>query len=111
MKNIIEIRSFKNTDKDFIITLSERFNDFAYMGWRNRDAMLAAQERMAVESVKDSQNHPGMFLAEDFKRKNGRLPSRNEETDYFTNQKLNYIFSIAVSKEGEGKGIASQLMG
>lgn len=106
----IYIRKVKASDRDFIIGLAERFNEFAFMGWRDLEAMKDAQIRMARESFDQKDSESDMFIAEDENQTQFGFLHMSKNIDYFTGEEQGYISSVVVSKVGEGKGIAKKLM-
>lgn len=106
----IHIRMMNDTDRDFIITISNRFNEFAFMGWRDEERMREAQNRIAKESIEQQDTKSEMFIAEDETGVRNGFLHMTQNIDYFTGEEQGYISSIAVSKDGEGKGIAKKLM-
>ncbi|WP_442598894.1 GNAT family N-acetyltransferase [Neobacillus sp. D3-1R] len=106
----INIRQVNDSDRKFIISLAERFNEFAFMGWRDPQAMNEAQVRMAKESFGQKDSDSDMFIAENENQVRLGFLHMSKNEDYFTGEKQGYISSIVVSKEGEGKGIAKKLM-
>ncbi|HLO11613.1 MAG TPA: GNAT family N-acetyltransferase [Pseudoneobacillus sp.] len=106
----IHIRMMNDTDRDFIITISNRFNEFDFMGWRDEVRMREAQNRIARESLEHQDSDSDMYIAEDETGERIGFLHLTKNIDYFTGEEQGYISSIAVSKEGEGKGIAKKLM-
>lgn len=104
------IRKLEIKDKDFVISLSERFNEFAFMGWRDEERMKEAQRRIARETLENTETNGDFFIAEDGNGVRLGFLHMTQNTDYFTGEEQGYISSIAVAKEGEGKGIAKKLM-
>jgi ribosomal protein S18 acetylase RimI-like enzyme len=107
---ILHIRKMEETDKDFIIGMSTRFTEFDFMEWREPELMKEAQLKMARESVESNDPDSDIFVVEDEKKNLLGFLHMTKNVDYFTGEEQGYISSIAVSKEGEGKGIARKLM-
>ena len=112
MDSNLNIRKMDKTDEDFIIGLSTRFTDFDFMAWRDSNKMKDAQLKMAKESIEIDNLSPDtdIYVVEDEKKILLGFLHMTMHTDYFTGESQGYISSIAVSKDGEGKGIAKLLM-
>jgi ribosomal protein S18 acetylase RimI-like enzyme len=106
----LTIRKMEETDKEFIVGLSTRFTDFDFMAWRDPQVMKDAQLKMAVEAVEGNDPDSDIFVVEDEKNNLVGFLHMTKNIDYFTGEAQGYISSIAVSKEGEGRGIARKLM-
>ncbi|MFE8702433.1 GNAT family N-acetyltransferase [Cytobacillus sp. FJAT-54145] len=110
MKTTYAIRSMEDRDKEFIIGLSSRFNEFEFMGWREPAKMQESQVKIAKEAVENNDADSDIYVVEG---EDGILLGYLhvcKTTDYFTGVVQGYISAIVVSKEGEGKGIAKGLM-
>ncbi|MBH5316439.1 GNAT family N-acetyltransferase [Paenibacillus sp. GSMTC-2017] len=106
----MKIRAFKQSDKDFIISLALRFMEFELMNWRDIEQTEEGQRRLAHESVSNPSPHSEMFVAE---AETGELLGFVEvrpHTDLLSGIEQGFIVSIAVSTEGEGKGVGKALM-
>lgn len=106
----MHIRGFKESDKDFIVGLALRFMDFELMSWRDSAIMEEAQLRLAQESVDNASPGTEIFVAEE---ETGELLGFLEvkpHKDNLSGIEQGYIVAIAVSPQGEGKGIGKALM-
>ncbi|MDZ5471477.1 GNAT family N-acetyltransferase [Bacillus sp. 31A1R] len=104
----MNIRKMEEKDHDFILGLSSRFNEFEFMSWRDPEKMDEAQIMMAKEAIQNPNSI--IFVAEDeFNQLLGYLHVTTM-SDYFTGVEQGYVSSIAVAKEGEGKGVGRKLM-
>lgn len=110
MNDNVKIRPIKETDKDFIVDLSLRFNEFEMMEWRDSHAMEKAQLKMAKESVNNKEAESDIFVAEDNSGQLLGFLHIKKNIDHFTKEEQGYISSIAVSDKAEGKGIAKKFM-
>lgn len=112
MTSNLNIRKMDITDEDFIIGLSTRFTDFDFMEWRDSNKMKDAQLKMAKEAIEIDNRSPDtdIYVVEDEEKTLLGFLHITKHTDYFTGENQGYISSIAVSKEGEGRGIAKLLM-
>lgn len=97
-------------DKPFILEMSTRFTDFDFMGWRDREKMKEAQLKIAQEAINSKDVDSEIFVIEDEGKNLLGFLHMTKNTDYFTGLAQGYISSLAVSKAGEGKGIAKKLM-
>ncbi|WP_349410052.1 GNAT family N-acetyltransferase [Pseudalkalibacillus sp. SCS-8] len=107
---MIEIRNMREEDKDFILDLSSRLSDIEYMSWRDRQQMQMKQREIVKEAIDSNTSTEEIFVAVDIHGTQMGFIHLTESRDYFTNEKQAYISLLAVSKEGEGKGIAKRLM-
>lgn len=107
--NVI-IRKMVDNDKDFILQLSTRFNEFEFMEWRDRRKMDESQLKIAKEAIENNDIDSDIFVAEDVEKNLLGYLHMSKNIDFFTGVEQGYISSIAVSKDGEGKGIAKKLM-
>lgn len=110
MQSALLIRKMTESDKNFIVGLSSRFNEFSFMNWRDQNKMQEAQKRMAEEAVNLGGEDDEIFVVED---ENAELVgfihlAKNE--DYFTGEPQGYVSTLAVAKNAEGKGVAKKLM-
>lgn len=106
----MQIRGFKESDKDFIVGLALRFMDFELMSWRDSAIMEEAQLRLAQESVDNPSPGTEIFVAEE---ETGELLGFLEvkpHKDNLSGIEQGYIVAIAVSPQGEGKGVGKALM-
>ncbi|WML58817.1 GNAT family N-acetyltransferase [Neobacillus sp. PS2-9] len=106
----LHIRKMEETDKEFIIGLSTRFTEFDFMEWRDPQVMKDAQLKMAQEAVHSNDPDSDIFVVEDDRKNLLGFLHMTKNVDYFSGEEQGYISSIAVAKEGEGKGIARKLM-
>jgi ribosomal protein S18 acetylase RimI-like enzyme len=106
----LHIRKMEETDKEFIIGLSTRFTEFDFMEWRDPQVMKDAQLKMAKEAVFSDDPDSDIFVVEDDRKNLLGFLHMTKNVDYFSGEEQGYISSIAVAKEGEGKGIARKLM-
>lgn len=107
----MQIRAFQESDKDFIVSLALRFMDFEpdepgviQTKWKNHRLSLAQ------ESVDNLSPGTEIFVAED---ETGELLGFLEvqpHKDKLNDIEQGYIVAIAVSPQGEGKGVGKGLM-
>lgn len=106
----MHIRTFRESDKPFIVGLAVRVMDFELMSWRDPHKMEEAQLRIAQESIENLSPGTEIFVAED---EQGELLGFLEVEPHY--DKLNAteqgsIVAIAVSQKGEGQGVGKGLM-
>ncbi|MBS8265402.1 GNAT family N-acetyltransferase [Mesobacillus boroniphilus] len=106
----VRIRKMMEDDQDFILDLSARFNEFEFMEWRDLRKMEESQLKIAKEAIASIGPDSEIFVAEDWEKNLLGYLHMTKNIDYFTGIEQGYISSIAVSKDGEGKGIAKKLM-
>jgi ribosomal protein S18 acetylase RimI-like enzyme len=104
------VRKMKESDNDFIVGLSSRCNEFEFMGWRDSKKMQDAQLQQAQNAINNTDPQSDIFVVEDENNNLLGFLHMTKSTDFFTGEEQGYLSSIAVSKEGEGKGIAKLLM-
>ncbi|WP_185970922.1 GNAT family N-acetyltransferase [Alkalicoccobacillus porphyridii] len=103
----MNIRKFKEADRHQVLDLAKRFNHVEYMEFRDNRIMSEKQMDLAYQAV--TNNTDNIYVADD----SGHILGYIELTiqkDYFTERKQAYISAIAVSVQGEGKGIGKALM-
>lgn len=106
----MHIRPYKETDKDFIVSLSIRFTEFKLMGWRDPQRMEESQLRIAQESLEDPTPDTEIFVAEDETGELFGFLEVKPHKDYLSGIEQGNIVAIAVSPHGEGKGVGKRLM-
>lgn len=106
----LSIRKMAEGDKEFIVGLASRFNEFEFMSWRDQKKMQSAQVKLAEEAVNNGDPDSDIFIVEDEQSNLLGFLHMTKTTDFFTGVEQGYVSSIAVAKEGEGKGIAKLLM-
>jgi ribosomal protein S18 acetylase RimI-like enzyme len=104
------VRKMKESDNDFIVGLSSRCNEFEFMGWRDSKKMQDAQLQQAQNAINNTDPQSDIFVVEDENNNLLGFLHMTKSTDFFTGEEQGYLSWIAVSKEGEGKGIAKLLM-
>ncbi|KGA98351.1 alanine acetyltransferase [Alkalihalobacillus alcalophilus ATCC 27647 = CGMCC 1.3604] len=106
----MKIRPYQETDRTFILKLSSRFSDFKLMSYRDEEQMKRVQFEIARQSLEPRSTQTEIFVAEE---NNGELMGYIElgsSEDYFTGKVQGYVSSVAVSTQGEGKGVGKKLM-
>jgi GNAT superfamily N-acetyltransferase len=106
----MQIRPYKESDKEFIVSLAIRFTEFNLMSWRDPQQMEEVQFRIARESLDDPSPGTEIFVAEG---ETGELLGFLEvkpHTDFLSGLEQGNIVAIAVSPQGEGKGVGKRLM-
>lgn len=103
----MHIRKYKEEDRKDVIELAKRFNTIDYMEFRDDRLMLEKQLELVLQAV--NHNSHNIYVAEDDRSILGYI-ELCIHIDYFTKREQGYISAIAVSKNGEGKGIGKALM-
>ncbi|WP_282142585.1 GNAT family N-acetyltransferase [Cytobacillus oceanisediminis] len=106
----MNIRPYKETDKDFLVSLSTRFAESNLMGWREPEKIEEAQLKIAKESLNDPSPGTEIFVAEE---ETGELLGFIEvkpHKDFLSGIEQGNIVAIAVLSKGEGKGVGKRLM-
>lgn len=105
MKDIY-VRRVQSKDQEWLIRLADRFNDFELAPFRSRQMMNQAQKRLARMAFSEAPPHSACWVAVDSNENQlgylliGTVPSRSST----------FIYSVCVSKETEGRGIAKYLL-
>lgn len=106
----MRIRAYRESDRDFLVSLARRFMDFELMGWRDPAVMEEAQLKLAQESADNPAAGTEIFVAE--KEAGGLLGFLEVQPhkDALSGIEQGYIAAVAVSAEGEGTGVGKALM-
>lgn len=106
----VSVRAMKNSEKEIILNMTERFTEFELMEWRNLDDLKQAQYRLLQESFVHKNENDDFYVAVDnYDKILGFLHVTNN-IDFFTGEEQGYVSSIVVSTNGEGRGIGRKLM-
>jgi len=105
---LIRIRPFLSSDRDFMLSLAPRLV-IGIAPWRDPGKMLAAMQGFINESITAIGNDAVVLIAEDMHGIPLGFLSITHNTN-FTGETQAYIGEIAVSAEAEGRGIGRALM-
>lgn len=103
----MKIRKYKESDKEKILQLSSRLNEFEFLNYRDIESMNKIQLELAMKSILD--NSKNIFVAEKNEKFLGYLEMAKEK-DYFTGKEVAYISSIIVATDSVGTGVGKALI-
>lgn len=106
----MQIRNYKPSDSELILSLVSRFSEFELPEWRQRAEIDGTNQA----SMQRALNQPGpdsaIFVAEDENGKLAGFVHLQTENDYFRDEKYCYISDLAVDASFEGQGIGRRLL-
>jgi ribosomal protein S18 acetylase RimI-like enzyme len=106
----IQIRQYKSSDNEFILSLISRFSEFELPDWRQREEIDGTNQASMERALNQPRPDSAIFIAED---ENGKLAGfihLQTENDYFRDEKYGYISDLAVDKSFEGQGVGRKLL-
>lgn len=106
----IQIRTFKPSDGEFIISLAARFSEFDLPEWRLRPEIDNANRAVLQKALDQPEPDSTLFVAEDETGRPVGFIHLQTQIDYFTGEKHGYISDLAVDKSVEGQGIGRRLL-
>ena len=106
----IQTRPASIRDKEFIIALLPRLEEFGPPPWRERSQMLATDIQVLSEALSNESPGTAIFIAEDDQGVALGFIHLQTGTDYYHHEKHGHIANVIVSPEGEGRGIGRMLM-
>lgn len=106
----IQIRQFKPSDSEPILTLVERFSEFELPEWRQKDEVDRANRAFLARAMKQLDPGTVIFIAEEDDGTFAGFLHLQTQTDYFNGEKHGYISDVAVAREFEGHGIGRMLL-
>jgi len=106
----INIRPAAPADRDFVLSIAPRLNEFDVPPWRDRAAMNLGDARVLWSALTDPPPETSVFIAETNDGTPLGFIHLNVETDYYTREKYGHISDIVVAPEGEGRGVGKALM-
>lgn len=105
----IQIRSYKTTDRDFILSLVPRFSEFELPEWRQRDEIDHMSEVLIEKALDEPEPDSAIFIAEEGETLAGFIHLQTR-VDYFNGEKHGYISDVAVGEGFEGRGVGRLLL-
>lgn len=104
------IRPATPDDRDFVLSIAPRLNEFDLPPWRDRVDMNRGDARVLGSVLSDPPAETAVFIAETEDGAPLGFIHLNVETDYYTNEEFGHISDIVVAPEGEGQGVGRALM-
>lgn len=105
----MKIREVDLSEKSTVLSFCKRLADFNVPPWRTKKEIAEGDIAILEDFFSSPQSSNYLYVAEVEQAVAGILFLETRE-DFFTQQKLLHISVVAVDKNHEGKGIASQLM-
>ncbi len=105
----IQVRSYKPSDHEFILSLVPRFSEFDLSNWRTKAEIDNTNRRLLQEAMQQPELDAAIFVAQE----NGLLAGfvhLQTQTDYFTGERIGYISDVAVEQSFEGRGVGRMLL-
>ncbi len=106
----IQIRKYRPSDGEFILSLVSRFSEFELPDWRQKDEIDGTNQASMERALNQPRLDSAIFVAED---ENGNLAGfihLQTENDFFRDEKYGYISDLAVDASFEGHGIGRKLL-
>ncbi|WP_158501780.1 GNAT family N-acetyltransferase [Vitiosangium sp. GDMCC 1.1324] len=110
MSEPIHIRPARPDDREFLVGVAPRFVEFGPPPWRDGEQMTGILVRNLERVLAARPPGTEMLIAEDAAGTRLGFIFLEPQTDYFTELRHGHISDIAVSKEGEGRGVGRALM-
>jgi ribosomal protein S18 acetylase RimI-like enzyme len=110
METDIKIRPAAPADRDFVLSIAPRLNEFDVPPWRDRADMNRGDARVLEAVLTDQPAGSAVFIAETEDGTPLGFIHLNVETDYYTHEEFGHISDIVVAPEGEGQGVGRALM-
>lgn len=106
----IHTRPASNSDKEFIISLLHRLEEFGPPPWRNAPQMLATDIQVLSEALLNKSPEIVIFIAEDDQGVALGFIHLQTGKDYYYHEAHGHIANIIVAPIGEGRGVGRVLM-
>jgi GNAT superfamily N-acetyltransferase len=106
----IQIRPYKPSDRDFILSLVTRFSDFELPQWRQRNEIDQTNRHSLEKALNQPEPNSAIFIAEDEGRALAGFIHLQTQADYFNGEKQGYISDLAVDQAFEGRGVGRLLL-
>ena len=110
MSTQFKIRPATPEDRDFILSIAPRLNEFDVPPWRNRETMDRGDMKVLDSVVTNSPGNTAVFIAESAPGVPLGFIHLNVETDYYTKEEYGHISDVVVAPEGEGNGVGTALI-
>jgi ribosomal protein S18 acetylase RimI-like enzyme len=104
------IRPAAPEDRDFVLSIAPRLNEFDVPPWRDRADMNRGDARVLESVLSGPPPKTAVFIAETEDGAPHGFIHLNVETDYYTQEEFGHISDIVVAPDGEGHGVGRALM-
>ncbi|MDP3774766.1 MAG: GNAT family N-acetyltransferase [Gemmatimonadales bacterium] len=106
----ITVRDAKAEDRPFVVTIAQRLVAFGPPSWRTPQEIVAREVRTLEEFFDHQKTGTALLIATlSTEQLLGYVYLETVE-DYFTAERHGHVSIIAVSEDGEGKGVGGALM-
>ncbi|MFZ5880044.1 MAG: GNAT family N-acetyltransferase [Chloroflexota bacterium] len=105
-----QVRSFTDADREFVLSLAERFSDFELPAWRSRAELDVANQTALKKLLEEPEPESALLLAVRDTGQPAGFVYIHAQTDFFNGQKVGYLSDLAVDKIFEGQGVGRLLM-
>ena len=106
----IQTRRASIRDKEFIIALLPRLEEFGPPPWRERSQMLATDIQVLSETLSNESPGTAIFIAEDDQGVALGFIHLQTGKDYYYKEAHGHIANLIVAPGGEGRGIGRVLI-
>jgi GNAT superfamily N-acetyltransferase len=106
----IRTRPVSIRDKEFIISLLPRLEEFGPPQWRDVDEMLATDIQVLSDKLNNIHPDTAIFIAEDDQGVALGFIHLQAGKDYYYHEAHGHIADLIVTPEGEGRGIGRVLI-
>ena len=106
----VKTRSASIDDKEFILSLLPRLEEFGPPPWRNTAQMLATDIQVLSDTLSNIMPGDAIFIAEDDRSVALGFIHLQIGKDYYYHEAHAHIANIIVAPEGEGRGIGRVLI-
>lgn len=106
----IKVRDAKAEDRPFVVAVAQRLVAFGPPSWRTSQEIVAGEVRPLEEFFDHRKTGTALLVATlSTEQRLGCVYLETVE-DYFTAERHGHVSIIAVSEDGEGKGVGGALM-
>ncbi len=106
----IQVRPAAISDKEFIISLLPRLEEFGPPPWRDGPQMLATDIQVLKDTLMNPDPGAAIFIAEDDQGTALGFIHLQTGKDYYYQEAHGHIANIIVAPEAEGRGIGRVLL-
>lgn len=107
---MIQIRAFRASDSEFIISLISRFSEFDLPAWRTTAEINRTNHTLLHQALEQPEPDAAIFIAEDEAGQPAGFIHLQTQTDYFSGEKHGYVSDLAVDQAFECQGVGRLLL-